>query len=129
MNGDERGFNPSEIENLTTYVGTTASRVAAEIENIINTRIMQPVSTGWAAPEAVEYFEGGIKPTVLASGQAITETYNNFIKALGNENDTRNINYVLWVKIFKPLGFTWGRNWSASSYDGMHFEIDWKNAK
>ena len=82
MNGDERGFNPSEIENLTTYVGTTASRVAAEIENIINTRIMQPVSTGWAAPEAVEYFEGGFKPTVLASGQAITETYNNFIKAL-----------------------------------------------
>ena len=55
--------------------------------------------------------------------------YNNFVKALGNENDTRNINYVLWVKIFKPLGFTWGRNWSASSYDGMHFEIDWKNAK
>jgi hypothetical protein len=57
------------------------------------------------------------------------KTYDDFVKALGNENDTRNINYVLWVKIFKPLGFEWGRYWSGSSFDGMHFEIDWKNAK
>ena len=53
--------------------------------------------------------------------------YENFIKALGDEKDARNINYVLWVKIFKPLGFNWGRYWSGASYDGMHFEIDYKN--
>ena len=55
--------------------------------------------------------------------------YESFVSALGKENDTRNINYVLWVKIFKPLGFNWGRYWSGSSYDGMHFEIDYKRAK
>ena len=49
--------------------------------------------------------------------------YNSFVEALGKENDTRNINYVLWVKIFKPLGFNWGRYWKGSSYDGMHFEV------
>ena len=52
--------------------------------------------------------------------------YNSFVKALGKENDTRNINYVLWVKIFKPLGFEWGRYWKGGSYDGMHFEVKYK---
>ncbi len=55
--------------------------------------------------------------------------YEKFISALGSESDTRNINYVLWVKIFKPLGFNWGRYWSGKSYDGMHFEIDYKRTK
>ena len=56
-------------------------------------------------------------------------TYNQFVEALGKENDIRNVNYVLWVKIFKPLGFNWGRYWKGNSYDGMHFEINWKSAK
>mgnify|MGYP006908859798 CR=1 FL=1 len=35
MDTDQKGFSPSEIAELSTYVSTTASKVAAEIENII----------------------------------------------------------------------------------------------
>ena len=55
--------------------------------------------------------------------------YKGFTQALGGEKDTRNINYVLWVKIFKPLGFEWGGTWTGSDFDGMHFQIDYKKAK
>ena len=54
-------------------------------------------------------------------GRSETE-YKNFVKALGNENDKRNINYILWKKAFEPNGFVWGGNW-GSNFDGMHFEI------
>lgn len=54
--------------------------------------------------------------------------YNDFINALGSENDKRNVNYILWKKVFEPLGFTWGGNWGrdgkGTSIDGMHFEIN-----
>ncbi len=49
-------------------------------------------------------------------------TYEKFVKALGKENDNRNINYILWKKAFEPNGFVWGGNWTTD-YDGMHFEI------
>lgn len=39
------------------------------------------------------------------------EKYNNFINAIGGESDPRNVNYVLWKKVFEPLGFIWGGNW------------------
>ncbi len=50
--------------------------------------------------------------------------YDEFVKALGREDDPRNVNYILWKKIFEPLGFKWGGNWKGSSYDGMHFELN-----
>lgn len=50
--------------------------------------------------------------------------YEAFVKAIGREDDPRNINYILWKKIFEPLGFKWGGNWKGSSFDGMHFELD-----
>ena len=61
------------------------------------------------------------------------EKYNNFINAIGGESDSRNVNYVLWKKVFEPLGFIWGGNWGrngkGTKIDGMHFEIDWRNAR
>lgn len=61
------------------------------------------------------------------------EQYNNFVRALGNESDPRNVNYILWKKVFQPLGFRWGGNWGRNGnsgvYDGMHFEIDWRQTK
>ena len=61
------------------------------------------------------------------------EKYNNFINAIGGESDPRNVNYVLWKKVFEPLGFIWGGNWGrngkGTKIDGMHFEIDWRNAR
>ena len=61
------------------------------------------------------------------------EQYNNFVRALGSENDSRNVNYILWKKVFQPLGFKWGGNWGRNGnsgvYDGMHFEIDWRQTK
>lgn len=59
--------------------------------------------------------------------------YYSFVNALGSESNTRNVNYILWKKIFQPLGFTWGGNWgrngNTNTYDGMHFEIDWRQTK
>jgi pimeloyl-ACP methyl ester carboxylesterase len=53
--------------------------------------------------------------------------YQAFIDALGDEDDTRNINYIIWKKVFEPLGFDWGGNWgrngNGATYDGCHFEL------
>ena len=61
------------------------------------------------------------------------KAYENFVKALGSEEDQRNINYIVWKKVFQPLGFVWGGNWGrngkSGKYDGMHFEIDWRQTK
>ena len=55
------------------------------------------------------------------------QNYNLFIsEALdGKENDCQNINYVLWKYAYGPAGFKWFGNNKDSSYDGMHFEIDY----
>ena len=58
------------------------------------------------------------------------DTYENFVKALGREDDPRNVNYIVWKKIFEPLGFKWGGDWGRNgnkgTYDGMHYEIKYK---
>ncbi len=58
------------------------------------------------------------------------QNYNLFVsEALdGKESDCQNINYVLWKYAYGPAGFKWFGNNKDSSYDGMHFEIDY-NAK
>lgn len=56
------------------------------------------------------------------------KVYNNFVSALGSEYDSRNVNFILYKKIFQPLGFNWGGNW-GDNYDGMHFEIDYKQTE
>ena len=55
------------------------------------------------------------------------DVYNKFVEALGYEDDPRNVNYILYKKIFQPLGFNWGGNWN--NYDGMHFEVDWEQTR
>lgn len=56
--------------------------------------------------------------------------YYAFINALGKEDDPRNINYMLWKYAYQPAGFKWGGDWgrngSSGTYDGMHFEINWR---
>lgn len=59
--------------------------------------------------------------------------YEAFVAAIGTESDPRNINYILWTKVFRELGFKWGGNYGRFGndgvYDGMHFEIDWRQTK
>lgn len=55
-------------------------------------------------------------------GSSTKKNYDAFVSAIGSESNIKNVNYVLWVYAFKPAGFIWGGNWSAGSYDPMHFE-------
>lgn len=58
-----------------------------------------------------------------SQGKKTKENYDNFVKAIGSESNTRNVNYILWTHVFKPSGFTWGGNWSVNSFDPMHYEV------
>ena len=54
--------------------------------------------------------------------------YEEFVNAIGgDEEDCKNINYILWLYAYKDAGFYWGgnygRNGSAGSYDGKLFEL------
>ncbi len=56
------------------------------------------------------------------------ENYMKFVEALGgDEEDCRNVNYILWKYAFEPSGFDWGGNWgrngNSATYDGMHFQV------
>ena len=60
-------------------------------------------------------------------GRATHTEYQRFIAALGgNQEDPRNVNYVLWRFAFQPAGFNWGGNWSVRNFDPMHFEVNWR---
>ena len=100
------------------------------IRYISNTKTLSNHSYGTAIdinPSESYVIDGKKYPTPY--GRSL-ENYNNFINALGSENDKRNVNYILWKKVFEPLGFIWGGNWGrdgkGTKIDGMHFEIDWK---
>ena len=56
-------------------------------------------------------------------GKKTKQNYVNFVNAIGGENNPKNVNYMLWIYVFKPSGFTWGGNWSDGSFDPMHYEV------
>ena len=103
------------------------------VRYLSNTKTVSPHSYGTAIdinPGESYVIDGKTYPRPY--GRSL-EKYNNFINALGSEEDIRNVNYVLWKKVFEPLGFIWGGHWGrngkGAKIDGMHFEIDWRNAK
>lgn len=57
------------------------------------------------------------------------EEYQNFVKAIGSEEDCTNINYVLYKYAYKDAGFSWGGNWqrdgNAGTFNGMHYYINY----
>lgn len=57
------------------------------------------------------------------------EEYQNFIKALGNEENCANINYILYKYAYKDAGFQWGGNWGRNgnpgTFNGMHYYINY----
>lgn len=57
------------------------------------------------------------------------EDYLKFVKALGKEEDCRNVNYILYKYAYEPAGFTWGgnngRNGNSGTFNGMHFRINY----
>lgn len=57
-------------------------------------------------------------------GPNTKKEYDAFVKAIGRENDIRNVNYIVWKYAFEPSGFSWGGNWSTSSFDPMHYEVE-----
>ena len=58
-----------------------------------------------------------------SQGTKTQQNYVNFVNAIGGENNVQNVNYMLWIHVFQPSGFTWGGNWSDSSFDPMHYEV------
>ncbi len=55
------------------------------------------------------------------------EEYQNFIKALGNEENCTNVNYILYKYAYKDAGFQWGGNWgrngNAGTFNPMHYYV------
>lgn len=57
--------------------------------------------------------------------------YLDFVNAIGGEEENcKNVNYILWLKAYKDAGFEWGgnfgRNGNAGEYDGKLFQIKYK---
>lgn len=63
------------------------------------------------------------------SANSTRNDYENFVKALGQEEDCRNVNYILYKYAYKPAGFTWGgtfgKNGNHDNYNGMMFRINY----
>ena len=49
--------------------------------------------------------------------------YDKFVKAIGGKTKKKNVNYILWKKVFEPSGFSWGGNWT-NHFDPMHYEVN-----
>ena len=58
-----------------------------------------------------------------SQGTKTKQNYVNFVNTIGGENNIQNVNYMLWIHVFQPSGFTWGGNWSDASFDPMHYEV------
>jgi hypothetical protein len=51
--------------------------------------------------------------------------YWDFVNAIGgNEENCKNVNYILWKYAYKDAGFEWGGN--SNSYDGKLFSIKYQ---
>ncbi|MGM9877186.1 MAG: hypothetical protein ACI33S_00920 [Bacilli bacterium] len=57
-----------------------------------------------------------------SKGSTISD-YNEFVEALGREEDCRNINYILYKYAYEPAGFVWGKN--SDNYDSSLFKINY----
>ena len=58
-----------------------------------------------------------------SQGARTKRNYDQFVSIIGGENNPMNVNYMLWIHVFQPSGFTWGGNWSEGSFDPMHYEV------
>ena len=59
---------------------------------------------------------------------ANSTNYRKFICEVcnGDYRCDKNLNYQIYERIFKPLGFCWGGYWKEQYFDPMHFEYDIK---
>lgn len=57
-------------------------------------------------------------------GESVWNDYKKFICDVcgGKENCVYNINYQIYERYFKNIGWCWGGNWGPKSFDPMHFE-------
>ena len=55
-----------------------------------------------------------------------SSNYKKFICEVcnGKEDCQENLNYQIYEKIFKPLGYCWGGNWGEKFFDPMHYEYN-----
>ena len=72
-----------------------------------------------------KYTENGKKYTPYAGqGESTWSRYKTFVCEVcgGNEDCDKNINYQLYHKYFKKIGWCWGGNWTSGYFDPMHYE-------
>lgn len=60
----------------------------------------------------------------MGQGETTWNNYKKFICEVcnGKENCEYNINYIIYEKYFKPIGWCWGGYFSKKYFDPMHFE-------
>jgi hypothetical protein len=75
---DQFGYNHIEIGKIHDEVDTIGKATAKAIEDVMSTDIVQPMSTLWYAPEAIEFFTS-FKGTVEAAAMTLTSAFNGFI--------------------------------------------------
>ena len=112
-------INVSDLKNGGTFVERLTSQGSPSLHGY-------GLAQDWNY--SAEYVIDGVKYSPYNRDIGV---YNKFVEALGgDEDDPRNINYILWKYAYQPAGFKWGGNWgrngSSATYDGMHFEIDWR---
>ncbi len=113
------GINGFKI-NATTSNGSHVARTKSD----------RTVCSPHAYAIAID-FNNGLPVTVdgveyqpfTNQGAATKQEYMRFVKALGKEEDSRNVNYIMWKYAFEPAGFEWGGEWHDASFDPMHFEV------
>lgn len=68
-------------------------------------------------------YNGKTYAPYASQGASTKAEYDRFVAALGKEESCENVNYILWKYAYQPAGFTWGGDWGANSWDGMHFQV------
>ena len=91
-----------------------------------NRKICSPHAYGIAIDinyDLVININGNSYKPYASQGATTKRNYDQFVSVIGGENNPQNVNYMLWIHVFQPSGFTWGGNWSEGSFDPMHFEV------